>query len=200
MSRRPRKPTNEELSLWETATRDVRAVKLASADVVESTAAPKPVAPLARPAPVKKLPGKTGMTHLPLPTPQTRRGHVAGLDRTMSDRLKRGELTIDARLDLHGMRQHQAHQRLGVFVRSSHAMGHRTLLVITGKGQAKDRSDHGSYSGYDSFDRPGILREMLPNWLAEPSLRLLITAVVPAARKHGGAGAVYLYLRRQRGK
>ncbi len=197
MARSPRRPTSEELFLWRRATRDVQVIdpsEIASDEDLTESAAPRVNSERAVPLTPRMPTRSPRAAPDPLPTPKTRRGHVAGLDRTISDRLKRGEVDIDARLDLHGMRQHQAHQRLTAFIRLAHAMDHRTVLVITGKGQDKTGSDQ----GYDPYDRPGVLRKMLPHWLEEAGLRPLIAAVVPAHRRHGGVGAVYIYLRRRR--
>ena len=109
-------------------------------------------------------------------------GPSGGVDRATVERLKRGLRPIEARLDLHGMTQAEAHRALGEFVREASAVGRRSLLVITGRGT----------------DRPGILRSSVPRWLDEGELRRQILAVAAARPRHGGAGALYVLLRRQR--
>lgn len=109
-----------------------------------------------------------------------------GLDRRNDERLRRGRLPIESRLDLHGMTQDQAHASLIRFVQSSASQGLRCVLVITGKG---DRRKEGG----------GILRHAVPRWLNEPNIRPHIVAVTVAQQQHGGDGALYLYLRRKRG-
>ena len=109
-------------------------------------------------------------------------GRFSGVDRATAERLKRGLRPIEARLDLHGMTQVQAYRALGEFVREASAVGRRSLLVITGRGT----------------DRPGILRSSVPRWLDEGELRRQILAVAAARPRHGGAGALYVLLRRQR--
>ena len=104
------------------------------------------------------------------------------IDRRTLTRIKRGELAIDARLDLHGLTQEAAHRALARFIATSAANGARLALVITGKGRGGE----------------GILRAAVPRWLAEPAMRTRILAVTPAAANHGGAGALYLLLRRPR--
>jgi DNA-nicking Smr family endonuclease len=91
---------------------------------------------------------------------------------------------IEGRLDLHGMTQREAHRALAEFVSASGAAGRRCVLVITGRGLG---SDH-----------PGILQCAVPRWLAESPLRGEILAIAPAQPRHGGAGALYLLLRRRR--
>jgi DNA-nicking Smr family endonuclease len=98
----------------------------------------------------------------------------AGIDRANAERLKRGLHRIEARLDLHGMTQAEAHGALSAFITASCATGRRCVLVITGRGL--------SQSG------PGVLKGSLPRWLEEPELRQHILAIAPAQPQHGGLG------------
>lgn len=107
----------------------------------------------------------------------------AGIDRANAERLKRGLHRIEARLDLHGMTQAEAHGTLSDFVAASRAAGRRCVLVITGRGLGQ--------SG------PGVLKSSVPRWLEEPELRRHILAIAPAQAQHGGPGATYLLLRRR---
>lgn len=104
------------------------------------------------------------------------------IDRRTLTRIKRGEVAIDVRLDLHGLTQEAAHRALARFIATSAADGARLALVITGKGRGGE----------------GVLRTAVPRWLAEPAMRSRILAVTPAAANHGGAGALYILLRRSR--
>jgi DNA-nicking Smr family endonuclease len=108
----------------------------------------------------------------------------AGVDRATGERLKRGLYPIEAQLDLHGMTQADAHRALSGFVAASREAGRRCVLVITGRGL---NSDEG-----------GILRRAVPRWLDEPGMRPSLLAIAPARPHHGGAGALYLLLRRRR--
>jgi DNA-nicking Smr family endonuclease len=108
----------------------------------------------------------------------------AGIDRATAERLKRGLRPIEARLDLHGMTQTEAHRTLTEFVQASTAAGRRCLLVITGRGLGREQ--------------PGILRDTVPRWLDAEGLRQQILAVATAQPHHGGAGAFYVLLRRRR--
>ena len=129
-------------------------------------------------------------------TPPPARGAVPGLDRRSAERLRRGRLPIDARLDLHGMTQARAHAALGRFLARAQADGARCVLVITGKGSRRLERDEGFMP-----DRSlGVLREMVPRWLSEPGNRARVVAVQPARPQHGGAGALYVLLRRTRKK
>src|SRR3954468_8213373 len=104
----------------------------------------------------------------------------AGVDRATAERLKRGRRAIEARLDLHGMTQPEAHRALQGFVSGARAAGRRCVLVITG---------HGRMSG-------GILKSAVPRWLHEPDLRRDVLASAPARPQHGGSGALSLLLRK----
>jgi DNA-nicking Smr family endonuclease len=113
-------------------------------------------------------------------------------------RVSRGQIELDARIDLHGMRQAEAREALGRFLRNGHSQGARTLLVITGKGGPRRDGDVGGGfpGGFMGGVERGILRTMLPVWLAEPELRPLVAGFDVAARGHGGEGAFYVRLRR----
>jgi DNA-nicking Smr family endonuclease len=126
--------------------------------------------------PVTELAPATGV---PAPIAQ-----FAGIDRASAERLKRGLRPIEARLDLHGRTQAEAHRELLDFVEASYRGGRRCVLVVTGRGLGPDG--------------PGVLKSAVPRWLAETGLRRHILAVAAAQPRHGGAGALYLLLRRQR--
>ncbi len=113
------------------------------------------------------------------------------MDNKSFAKMKRGKLKPEARIDLHGMTMAEAHPELAAFILGSQSMGRRLVLVITGKG--KDRDDGGPIP-----TRHGILRHQVPQWLALPPLSQAILQVTPAHLKHGGHGAYYVYLRRNR--
>jgi DNA-nicking Smr family endonuclease len=106
-----------------------------------------------------------------------------GIDRRTLQRLKRGLVSIDARLDLHGMTQEEAHRHLTLFLARHQRQGARCILVITGTGERTTG---------------GTLRRMTPRWLAEPGNAARVIAYSPAQRRHGGEGALYVLLRRLR--
>ena len=103
--------------------------------------------------------------------------------------LRRGG-EVDARLDLHGYRQDEAHDRLIRFLREEQVQGSRVVLVITGKGKRNPETS--------MFEERGVLKRLVPVWLAEPSLRDIVVGFCEAAQLHGGAGALYVRLRRRR--
>jgi len=120
---------------------------------------------------------------------------VPGLDRNTSERLRKGKLFIEGRVDLHGMTRREAHSRLKSFLGSAHRQGKRCVLVITGKGSSTQMSDDAPFMG---GGRKGILKEEVPRWLMEPDLRRLVLDYREAQVKHGGSGAIYVLLKRTR--
>jgi len=126
---------------------------------------------------------REAMGELAPPAPKTEPPAAGGLDRRSAQRLRRGQTAIEARLDLHGMTQEEAHRALTRFIVASHAAGRRGLLIITGKG---------------TRECEGVLHRSVPRWLAESQCRSLVLAVERAQPRHGGDGALYVLLRRLR--
>ena len=153
---------------------------------------PAQVTPTEKTKPARKTP--------PVPVersgemPVGRRSPFAGLDRRNAQRLRRGQMPIDARLDLHGMTREAAHGALIGFLRGGAERGHRCVLVITGKGAPRGGDD----AGFMPNRSAGILRAEVPRWLGEAALKPQVVAWTPATAKHGGSGALYILLRRKR--
>lgn len=120
---------------------------------------------------------------MPAPVPKTATAPGA-IDRRTTRRIARGAISIDARLDLHGLTQVEAHLRLLHLLSAVRDEGGRTVLVITGKGAVGEGG--------------GVLRRMLPGWLSSPRFRPLVGSFDEAHRSHGGAGAFYVRLKRIR--
>lgn len=117
------------------------------------------------------------------------------LDRKARNRIARGRTPIDARVDLHGLRQHEAQDVLRGFIWRAHQSGHRTVLVITGKGsRQKEPHPHAPPWAVGS----GILRQAVPGWLSAPDMRAAVLSFEPAGLSHGGEGALYVRLRARR--
>lgn len=113
------------------------------------------------------------------------------MDHKTFGKLKRGRLDPEGRIDLHGMTLDQAHPALTRFILSAQASGKRLVLVITGKGKKSDESG--------PIPRPrGVIRREVPLWLAAPPLAQAVLQISPAHLRHGGSGAFYVYLRRNR--
>ncbi|HEX9857314.1 MAG TPA: Smr/MutS family protein, partial [Paracoccaceae bacterium] len=113
------------------------------------------------------------------------------MDRKNYDRMARGKLAPEARLDLHGMTVAEAHPELIRFILNAQTQGLRLVLVITGKG--KPGPDFGPIP-----QRYGVLKHQVPQWLRLAPLGAAILQVTEAHLKHGGSGAYYVYLRRSR--
>jgi DNA-nicking Smr family endonuclease len=131
----------------------------------------------------------------PKPAPRDRKkpGGSGGLDGTTQDRLDRGLIAPDATLDLHGMTQERAHRTLARFLAAARERDSRLIVVVTGKGNPR-AADAAAWTQSPH----GVLKDMVPRWLAEPDLKGLIARVQPAHIRHGGAGALYVYLRKNR--
>ncbi len=125
---------------------------------------------------------------------------MAGVDGGTAERLRRGRITPDAVLDLHGLTQDRAYATLLNFIRRSHARAHRCLLVITGKGLGKVSEASAKGFVMPERSRGGVLRALVPHWLNDSDLRALVVGVQTAHQRHGGTGALYIYLRRKRAR
>ncbi len=186
MARPKATPGGDDAGLWDRVTRDVAPLQGRRQSPPKPTPAPpapkkatKPAEkkPAAKPQPA---PPPSGPTELPPLAP----GAPAGLDKRTAQRLKRGQLAIDGRIDLHGMTQAEAHGALTAYLERAQGATRRCILVITGKGRVSENG--------------GVLRTMAPRWLNAPANRARVLAITPAQPKDGGAGALYVLLRRQR--
>lgn len=179
MSRRSGKTlTDEDRILWNQVARTATPLKgRKHPTIAEATAAMSMDEALAGAEPPAPAP--------PRALPAARPGTLAqsALDRPTHDKLAGGRLPIEGRVDLHGMTQEEAYSLLFSFLSRAHANGIRYVLVITGKGTS---------SGGD-----GVLRRAVPGWLATGPFRALVGSHDHAARNHGGAGALYVRLRRR---
>ena len=138
---------------------------------------------------------------MPKPTARHAVPPLANFDRRLAQRLARGQLEPEARLDLHGDGVETARMKLLHFLSSQHQQGTRLVLVITGKG-ASPFSGH-TLHGVKHFhapEREGRLRRELTNWLHEEIFRLHVIGYQPSHPRHGGGGAFYVRLRRPAGQ
>lgn len=124
------------------------------------------------------------------PAVKTAGKNPAGLDGNTRRRLERGEIAPTAKLDLHGLTESAAHGTLLTFLIAAHRRGDRLVLVVTGKGVPSD-------AAVPLFERGrGVLRQMVPRWLEEAPMAKIIADKRWAHRRHGGDGALYIYLRK----
>ncbi|HHZ07501.1 MAG TPA: DNA mismatch repair protein MutS [Rhizobiales bacterium] len=167
--------SEEDRVLWNLVAKTAKPLRKVPArpappEVPEPAPAPKAAAP-AQPAAL-------------LPQPSPRKEHVAHkFDVQTRDKISKGRLPLEGRVDLHGMTQEEAYSLLLSFLGRAHERGIRYVLVITGKGSS-------SRSG-------GVLRRSLPSWLKTQPFRHLVSGIDEAARHHGGGGAFYVRLRRR---
>lgn len=140
-----------------------------------------------KPLPVQAHEKKdTHIAQKPRPALYSPAASPRGFDAATAQKLRKGKLPIDARLDMHGMTQEEAHRALLRFIALAVRQEKRTLLVITGKGRLSENG--------------GVLRRMLPLWLEEETRSGHVIAVTHAAPKDGGNGAFYVRLRKKRPK
>lgn len=183
--RRRRELSREEIELWRHVTQDVApqpGARRPAAPTAEAQAAPPPARPA---APAARAYPAAGYTPPAPAAPKA--APLAALGRALRQRIARGRAPIDGAIDLHGMRQAEAHHALHSFILRHHAQGSRVVLVVTGKG-----------SRIGEAGEAGVLRRAAPHWLASADWRTMIVGFEQAGRGHGGDGALYVHLRRRR--
>ena len=110
-------------------------------------------------------------------------GHVVGIDPMIPVRLRAGQFSPEANLDLHGQNAEQAHASLTWFIKNAYQRSLRTVLVVTGRGK-------------NSPDGVGVLRPLLQRWLSKEPFKRVVLAFCTAKSGDGGPGAVYVLLRK----
>ena len=180
---RVRQPSRDEITLWHNVMKDVRR-REAEKPEPEVAALPEEIV-----TPAKQKPSLRRPDPLPKPVhsprdPELSHGAMPGVDRRSSQRLRRGQIEIDARIDLHGMSQTVAYQSLMRFLEESWRGWRKCVLVITGKGLRET-------------GEIGILRRQVPKWLNDDA-RSMIQGFSYAHRRHGGEGALYVLMRKRR--
>jgi DNA-nicking Smr family endonuclease len=175
----------EERVLWTTVTKAIKPLRARpqTAPAADGEAAMDDSKPALKPMPpAKRIAKAAPASALPAP-PKPPPPPLAPLGRRMKQRVARGKERIDARLDLHGLTQAQAHGALLHFLRNASARDARLVLVITGKGRGGEI---------------GVLRRQVPQWLGLPEVRSFVIGFEDAHIAHGGEGALYVRLRRAR--
>jgi DNA-nicking Smr family endonuclease len=185
--RNDKKLTDDDRILWGKVARSTRALPGRMQAIEDFEAAllrtQEDAAEPARPAP----PRKPAASEPAAPVPKKPSGHHhQPLERPVKKKLAKGRLQLEARIDLHGLSQAEAHALLHGFVLSAHSRGLRHVLVITGKGS--------------SMGSDGALRRAVPMWFSKPDFRHLISSYEASAQNHGGDGALYVRLARSRGE
>ncbi|MEM9123316.1 MAG: Smr/MutS family protein [Pseudomonadota bacterium] len=191
--RRGRQPTADELSLWHHATRHVERARdepFPSGHLSEAAADASVNKPRKADAPVGTSSAQKPGHRKSVPSPHG----LSPLDRRTVQKVRRGRQEIGGRLDLHGLRRDEARRALVRYLEAAQGRGAKVVLVITGKGSApRQRAD-----AFDLTDQPGVLRREVPMWLGQSDLRPMIVGFEEADRRHGGTGALYVFLKRRR--
>ncbi|MEQ8399007.1 Smr/MutS family protein [Thalassobaculum sp.] len=201
MTRRP--PTPDELELFGRVMAETKPLKRRRRGTAKEAATTVPPDAPAKPGPAAvavgspRTPPSGGPKNPPPgPTALSDHGHgtAPGIDRRTQLRLKRGQLPIEARIDLHGLTREKAHAGLNRFLARQDALGRRCVLVITGKGRPDWQQP-----AWGSEEREiGVIRRALPGWLDDHPNKQRVLAYAPAQPQDGGSGAWYVLLRRRR--
>lgn len=180
--------SSEDRILWGKVARSAKALpgRMEELKALEELFAPRTEAapPVAEKPARKKQAAENAEIQMTVARDRERQHHP--LERPVKRKLSKGMLALEARIDLHGMIQSEAHGFLLGFLIRAHARGLRHVLVITGKGA--------------SMGSDGALKRAVPLWFSLPEFRPLISSYEPAARHHGGEGALYVRLARSRGE
>jgi DNA-nicking Smr family endonuclease len=179
---RTRQLSPEEKRLWSHVARHVKPM--------QGKALPPEPEPENKPAPAPAPAANLPPALYPLPPAKPALLPMAPVERKTLQALRRGRKDVDSVIDLHGMRQEEAHFALLSFLHRAQGSGHALVLVITGKG--------GAAVSNGLFEERGVLRRMVPHWLRLPDLRHLVIGFEEASPQHGGSGALYVRLRRRR--
>ena len=212
--RRGRRLSGEEARLWGEVAKlitPLRGRAVPAETPIETPPHAKPILPPAKPAPAPEIKGAPASAFTlpsspkrpvklgdlsardparPAPPPFKPAPAPPGLERRERRGLQRGTLPIEARIDLHGLYQAEAHAALVGFLMRARASGFARVLVVTGKG-----GENGAAA--EMFSERGVLRRSVPHWLRGPDLRGVVLGFEEAGRQHGGAGALYVRLRRR---
>lgn len=168
---------DDDDDLWRRFTKDIRPIK-------KPAARPTPAKTARKKPPAAKQPAEMIVFSPGLKTQKPALKQPPQLDKRTEDKLRKGKMPIEATLDLHGHTQSEAHDALVGFIKRTQKSGKRCVLVITGKGR--------------KTGEPGILKTKVPLWLNEAPIGPLILKCVSAKPEHGGSGAYYIYLKRDR--
>lgn len=185
MSAGGRRLRDEERELWDGVTRAIKPLQPRAEAKSEAPASTRSTRSTAKPHP--KPAGVTpSKSEKPAKPQSARLPALAPFGRREKQRLARGTDSIDGRLDLHGRTQAQAHAALIGFLRGAQSRGAKNVLIITGKGARAAEGER------------GVLKRQVPLWLNLPELRSLVVGFEQAHIAHGGEGALYVRLRKEK--
>ena len=186
---RRRKLTDEEVDLWLRVAKTIQrrpGAMLPDAPVALLTqTAVHPSAPESRRKPGPTAPGYSP----PVSSPGQHAQPLVPLERRLKQQLLRGRSSVDQVLDLHGLRQIDAHWQLRSFLSRAQIDGAKIALVITGKGRVGGSGQEFDFEG-------GVLRRLVPHWLRAAEMRGMVIGFEEAGSPHGGSGALYVRIRK----
>lgn len=182
-----RRLTSEETRLWRRVTARDKPFRPLT-DEIEADAPAKPEPKRALKSVVQKPAPQAAPASAPSPKPEkpkAPRAHDFGAEK----RVRRGQVEVEARIDLHGFTQIAAESALETFLLGAQRAKKRTVLVITGRGSLEP-----------SWPQPqrGVLRRRLPEWLDALARDGIVSGYASAHRAHGGDGAFYVFLKQRR--
>jgi len=183
---RDRKLNAEERILWGKVARSTRPMPGKTGELAELDAFLTEAEIEKQTAASPKRPSEGEVEPVTSATPKARSGLHYPLERPVKRKIAKGRLALEARIDLHGLVQSEAHVLLLEFLMRAHERGMRHVLVITGKGS--------------SLGSEGALKRAVPMWFSKPEFRYFISSYETAAHHHGGEGALYIRLSRRHGE
>jgi DNA-nicking Smr family endonuclease len=181
-TRRSRNLSDSDRTLWDHVKRSIKPLRKTAADLVLEE-------PVAEKAPAqKKSPKPSVSRNMAAPAPRApSQPPLVAIERRVKQRVARGSIPIDARIDLHGRTQNEAHRALFAFLQRVQDNEATLVLVITGKGSTGE-------------GQRGVLKRQVPMWLAQPEFRGLVVGFETAHVSHGGEGALYVRVRKRRSR
>ena len=180
--------TQEERDLWRRTAKAFKPLDAEQLKRLDESTPPAPKAGLLR----QEAPLKAGAADRD-PPPGVRKP----VDRGQERKLRRGQVEVEARIDLHGLTRKRARADLLAFLGRARANGLRRVLVITGKGAGARALDRRKFEPWDpeAAPLPGVLRRSFTQWMGDPAFASLVSGYAEAHRRHGGSGAFYVMLR-----
>lgn len=177
----------DDENLWDLVTQDVKPLHPS-----KKTARQKEVASKDKTKPSKTRLKESSKTKDSIPRTTAIVEKSREMDKNTKEKLVKGKLKIEGRIDLHGMRQEEAFKSLSSFIESSYNSGKRMVLVITGKGAQSVNPEHWME------DARGILKRKFPTWMQQTPFRDIVLQYHQARPRDGGEGAFYVYLRKNK--
>jgi len=193
--RKPRPLRGDDLAIWHKVVETVVPLRPEKVPRLEDHIEQTPAASARPVRHVKRAAAVTAPVMAPAAPSQPK---IAGLNRRDTQKLARGNVEIDGRIDLHGMSVARARSALLGYIEASRDLDRRNILVITGKGASPfTRHTLHSTDVYHAPERQGVLRAELSHWLHEREFARHVVGFQPAHPRHGGGGAFYVRLRRK---